>query len=123
MRLRPPCLSPAEERTSGSTSARANLGHVAYSLYSIERVGMFLDIQQIGGLRLVSGGGVRPADPTRLQRSAIDAANMALDPAVPRQGEHAHRHRQVALQGGDWNNDHRDVKNWIKVGSTSRKAG
>ena len=38
----------AQLAKAGGDLSRVRLGHVAYSLYSLERVGMFLDIQQIG---------------------------------------------------------------------------
>jgi hypothetical protein len=82
----------------------------SYTLYALERVGMFLDLKEIDGLDWYRWG----ASAILSSGSAGNPANQALELLFLAKGE-----AQVALAKwrwkGDWNNDHRDLKTWTAL--------
>lgn len=81
----------------------------AYTLYALERVGMFLDLKEFGNLDWYRWGAehaLRGADRHDLPSVAFDLLFLAKGEA------------QIGIAkwhwNGDWNNDHADVRNWVK---------
>ncbi len=84
----------------------------SYTLYALERVGMVLDLKEFEGLDWYRWGAARILASSGLNSISDDA----FDLLFLAKGE-----AQIAISkwrwNGDWNNDHRDVKNWVSLGS------
>ena len=83
--------------------------HNHYALYALERVGMLMDIKVIGNLDWYRAG----ASYLLHQPPSDNLANNALELLFLAKGA-----APIAIAkwqwSGDWNNDHRDVKNWVE---------
>jgi hypothetical protein len=85
----------------------------AYARYALERVGIFLDLKDVGGFDWYRWGARQILEDGRGRGSLSD---FAFDLLFLAKGE-----AQVAVAkwhwSGDWNNDHRDVKTWVAAAS------
>lgn len=97
----------------GQVRSDAGLSHFGfgsgYALYALERVGMFLDLKEIGGVDWYRWGATRILSADGVGSSIADVAFRLLFLAKG--------NARIAIAkwrwNGDWNNDHGDVRRWV----------